>query len=84
MKKTRVLGVIRKKNRVLEHQGEFFQFSFSDLEIFWYFCEIKKKNVLIHFFIVIKIIILDINWKSKKTLFVVVEHTFNFRVVPVL
>ena len=40
MKKTRVLGVIRKKNRVLEHQGEFFQFSFSDLEIFWDFCEI--------------------------------------------
>ena len=51
-------------NRVLGHQAEFFQFSFCDFEIFRDF----EKNVIFHFFIIKKIVIIDIIQKTKKKL----------------
>ena len=97
-KKTRVLGVysnfysststtprnmtqvsFERKNRVLEHQEYFSSLFFVILRFF----EIKKK-VNFHFFNIIKIVILDIIQKSKKTVLGVVEHTFTFRMIPVL
>ena len=56
-------------NLVLEHQGEFFfQFSSFDFE---------NKNVFFHFFIIIKIVNLDIIQKSKKILLGVADQTFT-------
>jgi len=71
-------------NRVLEHQGEFFQFRIWGFEIFRDFEKFTKNIAIFHFFTIIKIVILDINQKSKKTLLCVVEHTFTFRMIPVL
>ena len=69
-----------RRNRILEHKGEFFQFRFCDFEIFWDF----ENNVIFQFFIIIKIVIRDIIQNRKKTLLGVVEHTLTFRMIPML
>jgi len=49
--------------RVLEHQEELFQFSFCDLEI-------KKKNEIFHFFIIIASVI----GCSENKVFSIIDH----------